>query len=512
MLLLKNGSLFDGTGSAPVQGDVLIDGDRILEAGSTPSCIECASLDCSGLAIAPGFIDLHSHADLQVLENRMEKVKQGVTTEVVGNCGFSPFPQSGDPRTLHEFGDGILGSRGDWGWATARDYLDAVEKNATALHVVPLIGHGSLRIAVVGLRQGALSVGELDRMAGLLEDALDAGCPGFSTGLMYAPGSSAGTDELERLIGVVARKGKLYSTHMRSYSSGLVDAVREQLDLARATGCRLQISHLQAAGRANWHRQQPALDEIEAGRKQGLDVEFDIYPYQCGSTVLTQWLPQWALDGGAEALMQRLQDEATRNRLTKEMEQLRAQLWSDVTISAVATDENQDLVGTTVEQIAERRKGDPAETVLNLLIEEHGAVNVISFNQSEGNLRELIAHPLCSIISDGFYVTGKAHPRLYGTFPELLGTVVRDKAWLTLSEAIHKITAKPAARLNLQNRGMLRKGYFADLTVFDPGRVASRSTYETPAVDPIGIGKVFKDGQVVYDGGSSVPSRSRVLQ
>ncbi|MDQ6666090.1 MAG: amidohydrolase family protein, partial [Acidobacteriota bacterium] len=427
----------------------------------------------------------------------MEKVKQGVTTEVVGNCGFSPFPQSGDPRSLHEFGDGILGSTGDWGWPTARDYLDAVEKRATALHVAPLIGHGSLRIAVVGLRQGALSGGELDRMAGLLEDALDAGCHGFSTGLMYAPGSSAGTDELERLIGVVARKGKLYATHMRSYSSGLVDAVREQLNLARATGCRLQISHLQASGRSNWNRQQPALDEIEAGRQQGLDVEFDIYPYQCGSTVLTQWLPQWALDGGAEALMQRLHDGATRNRLTKEMEQLRAQLWSDVTISAVATKQNQELVGTSIAQIAGRRGGEPAETVLDLLIEEHGAINVISFNQSEGNLRELLAHPLCSIISDGFYVKGKAHPRLYGTYPELLGTVVRDKAWLSLSEAIHKITAKPAARLNLQNCGMLRSGYFADVTVFDPGSVASRSTYETPAVDPVGIRHVFKDGRQI---------------
>lgn len=506
MLLLQNGLIFDGTRAAPVHGSLLIDGDRIVETGSRSSPPDCVRLDCSGLAIAPGFVDLHSHADLQVLENRMEKVKQGVTTEVVGNCGFSPFPQSGDPRTLHEFGNGILGSTGDWGWATARDYLDAVERNATALHVAPLIGHGSLRIAVVGLRQGALSTGELDRMVGLLEDALDAGCPGFSTGLMYAPGSSAGRDELERLIAVVARKGKLYATHMRSYSSGLLDAVREQLELARATGCRLQISHLQAAGRANWNSQQPALDEIEAGRKQGLDVEFDIYPYQCGSTVLTQWLPQWALDGGAEALMRRLSDGAMRNRLTQEMEQLRAQLWSDVTISAVATDENQDLVGKTIEQVAEARKGDPAETVLDLLIEERGAVNVISFNQSESNLRNLITHPLCSIISDGFYVKGKAHPRLYGTYPELLGTVVRDKAWLSLSEAIHKITAKPAARLKLQNRGLLRDGYFADVTVFDPQRVASRSTYEMPAVDPLGIGKVLKDGQVVYDGGASIPS------
>jgi dihydroorotase/N-acyl-D-amino-acid deacylase len=438
----------------------------------------------------------------------MEKVKQGVTTEVVGNCGFSPFPQSGDPKTLHDFGAGILGRPDDWGWATAREYLEAAGKTCTKLHVAPLIGHGSLRIAVAGLRQGELSGAELDRMSGLLEDALDAGCPGFSTGLMYAPGSSAGKAELELLTKVVARKGKLYATHMRSYSSGLVDAVREQLDLARATDCRLQISHLQAAGRANWELQKPALDEIEAARAQGVDVEFDIYPYQCGSTVLTQWLPQWTLDGGTDDLLQRLQDRTIRTRLLEEVEQSRAQLWTDITISAVATEKNAHLVGMTIAEIAESRGADPAETVLNLLVEEHGAVNVISFNQSEENLRDLITHPLCSIISDGFYVKGKAHPRLYGTFPELLGTVVRDKAWLSLPEAIHKITGKPAARLNLRNRGLLKKDYFADLTIFDPRRVASRSTYETPALDPLGIVKVFKDGEVVHDGVGAANGRT----
>jgi N-acyl-D-amino-acid deacylase len=336
-------------------------------------------------------------------------------------------------------------------------------------------------------------------MTGLLGDALDAGCPGFSTGLMYAPGSSAGKEELEALTNVVARKGKMYATHMRSYSFGLVEAVEEQLALARATGCRLQISHLQAAGRANWGLQKPALDAIEAGRTEGLDVEFDIYPYQCGSTVLTQWIPQWALDGGADALLARIADAATHKQLLKEIEELRAQLWSDITISAMGSEKNQDLVGMTIAQIAEQRNTDPAETVLDLLVEEHAAINVISFNQSEENLRELITHPLCSIISDGFYVKGKAHPRLYGTFPELLGTVVRAKSWLSLSEAIHKITAQPAARLNLQDRGSLKQGYLADLTIFDPSRVASRATYDTPALDPLGIVKVFKSGQPVFN-------------
>ena len=498
MIFLSNALLFNGSGAAPEAGSVLVDGSRIAAAGTVPAPAECDAIDCTGLAIAPGFIDLHSHSDLQVLEDRMEKVKQGVTCEVVGNCGFSPFPHGGDAGVLREFGAGILGRAEGWGWKTAGEYLDLVARNSRKMRVASLVGHGSLRVAVVGLRQSELAESELDRMCGLLEDALDAGCAGFSTGLMYAPGSSAGKAELERLCGVVARKGKLYATHMRSYAAGLVEAVREQLDLARATGCRLQISHLQAAGRTNWERQEAALEEIERAHASGVDVAFDIYPYQCGSTVLTQFLPQWAMDGGTGALLERLEDRGTRQRMVAEMMQARSPAWGDVTISAVGSADNAPLVGKTVDEAARLRGRDAAETALDLVREERGAVNIVSFNQSEGNLRQLLTHPLCSVISDGFYVSGKPHPRLHGTYPELLGTIVRERGWMSLAEAIHKITAKPAARLNLRDRGAIAAGYAADLTIFDPARVASRATYETPAVDPVGIAKVIKGGEIVY--------------
>jgi len=427
-----------------------------------------------------------------------------VTSEVVGNCGFSPFPYVGNPDGLREFAAGLLGRPDGWGWSTAAEYLQAVEHDSTKMHVFPLVGHGSLRIAVTGQKQEALSRGELDQMAGLLEDALSAGCAGFSTGLMYAPGSSAGRPELEELCGVTARSGKLYATHMRSYSSGLVQAVREQLDLARASGCRLQISHLQAAGRANWGLQEQALEEIESARKEGIDVEFDIYPYQCGSTVLSQWLPEWAMEGGKRKLLGRLQDHSTRNQIAREMDESRPQLWSDITVSGISTEANADLVGKTIEEIATERKMDPAQAAIALLLEEEMAVNVVSFNQSEENLRQLITHPLCSIISDGFYVKGKAHPRLYGTFPELLGTVTRDKGWLGLGEAIHKITGKPAKRLGLRDRGLLKKNYFADVTIFDPAHVQSHSTYSDPDRPPQGIRCVLKDGRVVFGSSQTV--------
>jgi dihydroorotase/N-acyl-D-amino-acid deacylase len=496
-LLLQNGLLFDGTGAQPIRGDVLIDAGRIVQVGVVRVPAGCPVLDCSSLAIAPGFIDLHSHADLQVLqEARTEKVLQGVTTEVVGNCGFSPFPQGDHPQALCEFGGGILGERDGWGWQSAAEYLEAAALLGKNVRIAPLVGHGSLRVAVAGLRQGQLTQAELDRLSGMLDDALAAGCAGFSTGLMYAPGSSAGKPELEHLCRVVAKSGKLYATHMRSYASGLLDALREQLDLARATDCRLQISHLQAAGRANWDLQRQALDEIEAARAEGIDVEFDIYPYQCGSTVLTQWLPQWALDGGTDALMGRLHDADTREQICAATERSRSQEWSDVTISGVASHRNAGLVGKTIAEAAELRGQAGVDAVVDLLVEENAAVNVISFNQSESNLRQLLTHPLCSVISDGFYVNGKPHPRLHGTFPELLGTMVRERRWMNLAEAVHKITGKPASRLRLSDRGLLREGYAADLCIFDPEHIRSRATYEEPDLPPEGIAFVFRNGDM----------------
>ena len=487
MILLKNGLLIDARHSHP--GDLYLDGTRIAEP--QPGQPIDQTLDCTGLAISPGFIDLHSHADLQVLDpSKQEKLKQGVVMEVVGNCGFSPFPYSKNTDELHAFGSGILGQPDGWGWPTANAYLDDVAHKAT-LGVASLAGHGSLRIAVAGPRQGPLTAKELDHLIGLLEDSLDAGCAGFSTGLMYAPGGSAPREELLKLCQVVARKGKLYATHMRSYSSGLLEAIREQLNLAQQTGCRLQISHLQAAGRSNWTSQQQAIDEIDNAHASGIDVEFDIYPYQSGSTVLTQWLPQWTLDGGPAALLERLADPQTRDKIHDEMEANPQHAWSDITISAVSTEANQPLVGTTLES---------ATQALDLLRQEDAKVNVISFNQSEPNLRQLLTHPLCSIISDGFYVKGKPHPRLHGTFPELLGNIVRDRHWMPLEEAIHKITAKPAARLN--KTATLNPRAAADITIFDPTKIASRATYADPQQDPIGIHYVIRNGKIIHQPGA----------
>ncbi|MEO8658407.1 MAG: D-aminoacylase [Bryobacteraceae bacterium] len=486
-MTLEKMVVIDGSGAEPFCADVVIEGGRIAAVNRREGA-------GSGAVVAPGFIDLHSHSDLQVLEaERREKLLQGVTTEVVGNCGFSPFPQGSHEHELCEFGGGILGKRDGWGWPSAAAYLKAAEESSGPVRVASLAGHGSLRVAVAGLSQDPLTSRQMDQLEGLLDDSLGDGCVGFSTGLMYAPGSSAGPAELEPLCRVVARHGKLYTTHMRSYSDGLVTAAREQIALARATGCRLQISHLQAAGRANWELQHQALDEIEEARAEGIDVEFDIYPYQCGSTVLTQWLPDWCLEGGPAALLARLATPEIRERIRDEAEQRKAQEWSDITISGCA---NESLVGKTIAELGELRGVAPVDAALDLLVQENVAVNVISFNQSEANLRQLLTHPLCSVISDGFYVNGRPHPRLHGTFPELLGNVVRERGWMGLPEAVHKITGKPAARLGLKDRGLVKEGYAADLTVFDAAAIRSRATYETPDLSPVGILQVIRNGNV----------------
>jgi dihydroorotase/N-acyl-D-amino-acid deacylase len=493
MILLSQGTVFDGSGAEPQVQDILLDGKRIAAMGRDVGAADCQTIDCRGLSVAPGFIDIHSHSDLQVLEGRTEKLKQGVTLEVVGNCGFSPFPYAGDAAELQEFGAGILGRTDGWGWPDAAGYLKALADSASKDSALSLVGHGSLRIAVCGPGQAAPSPAQLDRMAAILDESLAAGCAGFSTGLMYAPGSSARAPELELLCKVVARRGKFYATHMRSYANTLLEATREQISLAEQTGCRLQISHLQAAGRANWRLQEPALAEIEAAHARGVDVEFDIYPYQCGSTVLTQYLPQWALDGGNAALLRRLRDRAHRATIFEEMKAA-PRYWSDITISSVASAGNEPLVGKTVSEIAELRGADAENCALDLLIEEEAAVNIVCFNQSEENLRQLITHPLCSVITDGFYVKGKAHPRLYGTYPELLGKLVRERHWLSLSEAVHKSTGQPAARLNLSARGVLRAGNVADLVIFDADQISSPATYDEPNREPRGIVHVIKNG------------------
>ncbi len=507
-ILLCNGTLIDGTGAAPVAGDLLIRGDRIAGVGRFERPADALAIDCSGLAVAPGFVDAHSHSDLQVLEGRREKALQGVTTEVVGNCGFSAYPAPADKAELRRYANGIFCGGDRWGWDTAREYLDAVAASPSPVNVVSLVGHGSLRVAQAGHTLGPLPESDVQGMEQKLAEAFEQGAAGFSTGLMYAPGESAPFEELVRLCRVTAEHGKIYTSHIRTYFSGLVGAVEEQLELAHRSGCRLQISHMQAVGPANWRLQAPAIERIEKARAEGIDVMFDCYPYVAGSTVLTQLLPQRALEGGAEGLLARLADAAERKRIAEETVAASPRRWSDIYICGVGSDRNRVAVGRNLAELGEMRGKDPMEVVFDLLEEERCQVNMLCFNQSEENLKQTLTHPLSVIISDSFYVTGRPHPRLHGTFPKLLGEFCRRRRWLSLADAVRKVTHEPARRFGLAQRGRLERGYFADLTVFDAETVDSPATYEEPEQPPVGIRWVFRNGKPVT--GYAIPDFARL--
>lgn len=503
---LKGGTIVDGTGSAPFSGDVFIADDRIVSvvagncSGTGTSSTESEVVDCTGFVVAPGFIDVHSHSDLQVLHNRTEKLLQGVTTEVVGNCGFSPYPLPDDPDVLRDFANGILCGNDSWGWNSASEYLNSARQSKVAT-VLSLVGHGSLRIKVVGNTNRALNRAELDRMSNLLDEALQEGASGFSSGLMYSPGSGASPSELTALCRVVARRDGVYATHMRNYSAGLLEAMAEQIGIAETSGCRLQISHLQAAGEDHWHLQQRAIEMIEKASARGVDVAFDAYPWLAGSTVLTQVLPQSALEGGTAHLLERLSDAQQRENIRRAVKP--EARWTGVVITSVATNSD-SLVGRSVQEIADERGVSPETAVLDILLEQQGDVNIVEHCQSIENLRALLTHPLGMVITDGVYTKGRSHPRLYATFPVLLEDIVRRRNWLSLGAAIHKVTAQPAMRFHMKLRGRIADGYVADITVFDPETVHTDASYEVPDVAPAGIKSVWRNGKPVVNDG--VPS------
>jgi len=496
-LILRNGLLLDGSGGPARKADLAMVSGHIAAIGDHLVFPEARELDCSGYAVAPGFIDGHSHSDLQVLESRREKLLQGVTSEVVGNCGFSAYPLGNHAQELRSFANGIFCGEGEWGWDSAHDYLHAAHQLAKNATVGSLVGHGSLRIAVAGNRMDLLPETNIREMEDRLRDAFQQGAIGFSTGLMYAPGSSAPKEELVRLCKVVAQEDKIYCTHMRDYGFHLLEAIEEQLELARRSGCRLQISHLQAVGVANRDLNARALEMLEEAHVQGVDVAFDCYPYIAGSTVMTQLLPQWSLDGGLDALLVRLSDPATRSRIAEETIRGMANTWGELLVSAVGSDRNASAVGRTLEELAQLRNQSEIDTVFDLLLEERGHVNVLEFNQSEENLRMNLNHPLAIIISDGFYVKGRPHPRLHGTFPELLGNLCRERQWMELPEAIRKITSAPAERFGFTGRGRLQPGAIADITVFDPKTIRSRATYTDPERPPAGIRYVIRGSELL---------------
>lgn len=517
-LLVRDALVVDGTGTPGRVADVAVVGERVVRVGEAGDVGARRVIDGTGLVLCPGFIDVHTHSDftLPTHPRALSMTSQGVTTQLVGNCGFSPFPLGEDGGALLQEYSGFLDNGLPWGsWRTAGGFLDLLDALPLAGNVACQVGHGSVRIAVMGFEPDPPDEKQLEQMQLLVEDAMVAGAFGVSSGLTYAPSSAATTDELVAVAAVAGRfAGGFYSTHVRNEAITLVEAVQEALDIGRRAGVPVQLSHHKAMGSANWDKIATTLAMVESASAQGQDVTMDQYPYTAGSTGLAVILPRWALADGIARLQELLGDPGERRRIRKEIaaqrpEDLLAGLREfdpdAVVVADVPTAALEAYVGMTLREVATRRGQEPVDAALDLLHEAGGDVLTIVHGQSEANLRRILQHPLTMVASDGWTlspdVEGRPHPRSYGTFSRVLGRYVRDEGVLPLEEAVRKMTSLPARRLRMADRGQIRQGWAADLVLLDAGRVRDRATFERPHTFSEGVRLVIVNGTVVVEDG-----------
>ncbi|NUR57518.1 MAG: D-aminoacylase [Catenulispora sp.] len=500
-LLLRGGVVADGTGAPLVARDVAVVGGHlvVLEPGSTATADEV--VDVRGLVVAPGFIDAHTHSDTSVLAaadgeldiaQAYAAVRQGVTVEVAGNCGSSAFPGS--------FSDLAALSR-------------AQESVGRPNHLVSLLGHGSLRAAVVGHEARPATEQEVARMADKLDEALAAGAVGFSTGLIYTPGTYADTAEVTTLARIAAQHRKPYVTHLRDEMSGVEEALEEAVAIARDSGAALHISHHKTAGKYAWGRTETTLATLASLRDSGMDVTCDVYPYTAGSTALAAMLPPWAHDGGPARMLERLKDPAQRDLIRADISE-GVPGWENTVgnggwdrISVACARRHPQYQGRTIAEIAAARELDALDLVSELLLDEDGDVSIISHSMREDDVRRVLSAPFAMIGSDGVPKPGLPHPRWAGTFSRVLGHYSREVGLFGLTEAVRKMTGATAKRFGLVGRGVVRNGAHADLVVFDPERIADRATFEDPLVPPEGVRMVVVAGAVVVRDGEVLGAR-----
>jgi len=517
-LVIRNGTLLDGTGAPEWTGDLGLVGDTIAAVGKIDPELGGDLLDASGLHVAPGFIDIHTHSDDSIFRypTADSRVLQGITTEITGNCGYSAAPIDGEAgeRRRRYLADeyGIEAA-----WSDVESYFEALATCRISVNQALLLGQGVLRQNIVGEDDRDATAEELDALVRAVEEGMDHGAFGLSTGLEYAPGIFTPTAEIVAMTRVAARRGGLYASHIRNEEAGVVEAVEEAIQIGRATGARVQISHMKVAGRPNWDKQQTTLGMIEAARTDGIDVLADAYPYGAYSTGLTILLPPWARDGGTDAVLARLRSPADRQRLR---DLLPERFTLDpggpelIVISSLRTEGNQRFVGKSLAEVAETWDLEPAAAMLRLLDEEDAAVGYIGHGMSAGNVERVLSHPLVMIGSDGSSMAPEGpaaawqpHPRSYGTFPRVLGHYSRQRGLFDLPTAIRKMTSMPADQVGIVDRGRIAKGMKADLVLFDAARVIDEATFDDPHRYPTGIHHVLVNGQSVVSNGKHTGAR-----
>jgi N-acyl-D-amino-acid deacylase len=522
-LLIKNGSIIDGTGSPARKADITIRNGKIASIGPAATINVDKIIDASGLVVCPGFIDIHSHTDFTIAVNPKaeSKIRQGVTTEIVGNCGMSAAPLT--ERFMPELKDRLF--RDDYGkaedignaWVTFGEYIRYLGQLPLGINLMPLIGFGTLRTAIMGLKSGSPTGDEIRQMEALLEQSFEEGAVGMSSGLEYLPDSFSHSDELIRLCKVVQRHDKLYASHVRGESQNLFSAIKEAIRTGEESGCRTQISHLKLGGEMNWGKTDQLFELLAGAISRGVNLTWDQYPYTAWGSSLGDYLPRWVMQGTLKKTLEYLTCQSTRQQIRGEISRAikagthayNTASWDNVQIVKVKSAECRSYEGRKVATIAEELGVDPLDFVFDLLIKERGAVPTLVFCMAEADIETIMQHPDTIVASDGRAVAiygelskGNPHPRYYGTFPRVLGHYVRGRNVLSLEMAVKKMTSMPARVMKLDGRGVLAANMIADITIFDPKTIADLATYEKPHQYSNGIEKVIIAGNLIIDQGT----------
>ncbi len=507
-ILIKNGQVVDGSGAPRLRADVAIEGERIVQIGLLEEAQAKTVIDATDHIVTPGFVDMHSHADFTLpnCPTANSLVHQGITTVVTGQCGASPAPLLAETRALMLATVGSGEAPLPWDeWSTFSSYLDYLGRIGTSVNVVPLVGQGAVRSAVMLFSSDPANEEQLAQMQIEAAKAMDEGAVGISTGLIYPPGSYASTKELIELTRPVGERNGFYFSHVRGEGDTLLEAVAEAIQIGRETGTAVQISHFKAAGRNNWGKAAQALELIDQARAQGLDVTADMYPYLAGGTYLLAILPEWAQEGGRDAVAGRLSDAETRQKMASDMQTkgfFSIVEWDTVLISG--SPNNRDYQGRYIADMARESGKTPYDWIFDALLETEGEMSMVLFMMSEDDCKLALQHAAMMIGTDGSgYATegplskGVPHPRNYGTYPRVLGHYVRELGVISLEDAVWKMSGFPAQKLRWSDRGLVKKGYQADLVVLNPDTVAERSTYTAPHQYPAGIPHVIVNGKLV---------------
>lgn len=512
-LIIKNVRILDGTGAPWYRGAVAVEGGRIVRVGTFEGEAKKV-VDGQDKYLAPGFIDIHCHSDgtLPVYPTAESRILQGVTTEIGGDCGLGVAPVSQDPEKKKQLIDYVGGGL-SYDWTTVGEYLDDLEEKRPSVNFGTAVGHGAIRIYAMGFEARKPTSEEMEVMKAVLRQALDDGAFCMSSGLIYPPGCYSDIDEMAELCKELVPYGAFYETHMRNEGDNVVESLEEAIKVCRRSGAPLQVCHHKIVNKRNWGKSQITIPMIQKAREEGLDVKCDQYPYEASATTMDSNIPQWAFEGGTDAMLKRLEDPEIRAKLRDESNKSHEGRWGDIYLAYTECEANEKYVGMNILEIAEARGGiDPADACFDLVYDDKGRCYEVNYGMSEDDIEYIMKQPYVMPGSDGYSVSldypGQPHPRWFGTFPRVISHYCRDRQLFPLETAIFKITGLPANRLGLQDRGLIKEGMWADLVLFDFESIKDTPTYNNPKQPCEGILQVYVNGVLTAENGVHTGARA----